>query len=74
MKLEDNAMLSKAELKELTRDEIVVKLRDDEDALLNLRFQHTLQQLENPTQLRYLKREVAQLKTIIHEYELGLRK
>ncbi|MDZ7796005.1 MAG: 50S ribosomal protein L29 [Candidatus Marinimicrobia bacterium] len=67
-------MLSKAELKELTRDEIVVKLRDDEDALLNLRFQHTLQQLENPTQLRYLKREVAQLKTIIHEYELGLRK
>lgn len=67
-------MLSKAELKELTKDEVIVKLRDDEEALLNLRFQHALQQLENPTQLRYLKREVAQLKTILHEYELGLRK
>ena len=67
-------MLSKAELKELTKDEVSVKLRDNEDALLNLRFQHTLQQLENPTRLRYLKREVAQLKTLLHEYELGLRK
>ena len=67
-------MLSQAELKELTRDEVIVKLRDDEEALMNLHFQHALQQLENPGQLRYLKREVAQLKTIIHEYELGLRK
>jgi large subunit ribosomal protein L29 len=67
-------MLSKAELKELTKDEVSVKLRDNEDALLNLRFQHTLQQLENPIRLRYLKREVAQLKTLLHEYELGLRK
>ena len=67
-------MLSKAELKELTKDEVIVKLRDDEEALMNLRFQHALLQLENPTQLRYLKREVAQLKTILHEYELGLRK
>lgn len=67
-------MLSKAELKELTKDEVVVKLRDDEEALMNLRFQHALQQLENPGQLRYLRREVAQLRTLLHEYELGLRK
>ncbi|MBN2780587.1 MAG: 50S ribosomal protein L29 [Candidatus Marinimicrobia bacterium] len=67
-------MLSKAELKELTQDEVIVKLRDDEEALMNLRFQHALQQLENPGQIRFLKREIAQLKTIIHEYELGLRK
>lgn len=67
-------MLSKAELNELTKDEVIVKLRDDEEALMNLRFQHALQQLENPTQLRFLKREVAQLKTVLHEYELGLRK
>ncbi len=67
-------MLSKAELKELTQDEVIVKLRDDEEALMNLRFQHALQQLENPGQIRFVKREIAQLKTIIHEYELGLRK
>lgn len=67
-------MLSKTELKELTKEEVITKLRDDEDALMNLRFQHALQQLENPVRLRYLKREVAQLKTILREYECGLRK
>ncbi|MDD3095563.1 MAG: 50S ribosomal protein L29 [Candidatus Neomarinimicrobiota bacterium] len=67
-------MLSKTEIKELTKEEVIVKLRDDEDALMNLRFQHALQQLENPVRLRYLKREVAQLKTILQEYECGLRK
>lgn len=67
-------MLSKVELKELTKEEVLVKLRDDRDALMNLRFQHALQQLENPVQVRYLKREIAQLKTLLHEYECGLRK
>lgn len=67
-------MLSRAELKELNKDDVIVKLRDNEEALMNLRFQHALQQLENPGQLKFLKREIAQLKTIIHEYELGLRK
>lgn len=67
-------MLSKVELKELTKEEVLVKLRDDQDALMNLRFQHALQQLENPVQVRYLKREIAQLKTLLREYECGLRK
>lgn len=67
-------MLSKVELKELTKEEVLVKLRDDQDALMNLRFQHALQQLENPVQVRYLKREIAQLKTLLGEYECGLRK
>jgi large subunit ribosomal protein L29 len=67
-------MLSKVELKELTKEEVLVKLRDDQDALMNLRFQHALQQLENPVQVRYLKREIAQLKTLLQEYECGLRK
>jgi len=72
--LEDKGMLSKTELKELTKEEVITKLRDDEDALMNLRFQHALQQLENPVRLRYLKREVAQLKTLLQEFECGLRK
>ncbi len=66
-------MLSKLELKELTRDEAIIKLRDNEEALMNLRFQLTLQQLDNPLQIRNVKKEIAQLKTILHEYELGKR-
>lgn len=61
------------ELKELTQEEAVIKLRDNEEALMNLRFQLTLQQLDNPLQIRKVKKEIAQLKTILREYELGKR-
>ncbi len=44
------------------------------EALQNLRFQKSLQQLENPLQLRHLKKEIAQIKTVMHEFELGVRK
>lgn len=67
-------MLSSAELKELTKDEVIVKLKDTREALMNLRFQHALQQLENPKQLSGVRREIAQLETVLREYELGLRK
>ncbi|BFN37679.1 50S ribosomal protein L29 [Fidelibacter multiformis] len=66
-------MLSKTELKELTQEEAVIKLRDNEEALMNLRFQLTLQQLDNPLQIKKVKKEIAQLKTILREYELGKR-
>ncbi|HAE86404.1 TPA: 50S ribosomal protein L29 [Candidatus Marinimicrobia bacterium] len=65
--------MSKMELKELTQEEAVIKLRDNEEALMNLRFQLTLQQLDNPLQIRKVKKEIAQLKTILREYELGKR-
>ncbi|MCD6234937.1 MAG: 50S ribosomal protein L29 [Candidatus Neomarinimicrobiota bacterium] len=65
--------MSKTELKELTREEAVIKLRDNEEALMNLRFQLTLQQLDNPLQIKKVKKEIAQLKTILREYELGKR-
>ena len=43
------------------------------ESLQNLRFQKALQQLENPIQIKHLKKEIAQLKTIIKEFNLGLR-
>ena len=66
-------MLTKTKLKELTGEEAEIKLRDNEDALLNLRFQHALQQLDDPLKIRYVKREIAQLKTVLRQYEIGLR-
>ncbi len=54
--------------------ELETKLHDNIDALQNLRFQKALQQIENPLQIRILKREIAQVKTVLRELELGLRK
>ena len=62
------------ELNEMTPSELDVKLHEDVEALQNLRFQKSLQQLENPLQLRHLKKEIAQIKTVMHEFELGVRK
>lgn len=63
-----------SELNDLHRTELETKLQDNLDALQNLRFQKALQQLSDPQQIRYLRREVAQIKTVLREYELGIRK
>ncbi len=66
--------MKREQLNEMSPDELKTKLQDDLDALENLRFQQAMQQLENPLRIRAVKREIAQLKTVLHEYELGVRK
>ena len=63
----------KKELGKLNKDELQTKLTDNQEALLNLRIQKALQQLEHPQKIRSLKREIAQIKTVIREYDLGIR-
>ena len=63
-----------SELNEIQKPELETKLQDNLDALQNLRFQKALQQLSDPQQIRYLRREIAQIKTVLREYELGVRK
>ncbi len=63
-----------SELNDLQKTELETKLEDNLDALQNLRFQKALQQLADPQQIRFLRREIAQIKTVLHEYELGIRK
>jgi large subunit ribosomal protein L29 len=63
-----------SELNEMQRPDLDIKLQDNLDAIQNLRFQKALQQLSDPQQIRYLRREIAQIKTVIREYELGIRK
>ena len=65
--------MRKSELTKLREDELQTKLKDDQEALVNLRFQKALQQLEHPQQIRLVKREIAQIKTAIREFELGKR-
>ena len=65
--------MQKKEIEKLNKDELKIKLSDNEEALLNLRIQKALQQLEHPQQIRLLKREIAQIKTVIREYDLGIR-
>ncbi|MBL7014574.1 MAG: 50S ribosomal protein L29 [Candidatus Marinimicrobia bacterium] len=62
------------QLGELSVVELNAKLIDNLDSLQNLRFQKALQQLEDGTQIPIVKKEIAQIKTILREYDLGIRK
>ena len=65
--------MRKSELNKLSQNELATKLQDNQDALVNLRFQKALQQLDHPQQIRLIRKEIAQVKTVIREFELGKR-
>ena len=65
--------MRKSELNKLSQDELATKLQDSQDALVNLQFQKALQQLDHPQQIRLVRKEIAQVKTAIREFELGKR-
>ena len=65
--------MRKSELTEMTVSELETKLQDDHESLQNFRFQKALQQLENPVQIKRVKKDIAQVKTLLKEYKLGIR-
>ena len=58
-------------MREMTEVELNAELDNMKKELFNLRFQHVTGQLENPVQMRELKRDIARVKTIIREKELA---
>ena len=62
------------ELNQMSLDELNLKYEDIMEELENLRFQHSTHQLDNPLLIRGLRKDVARIKTILHEHELGNRK
>lgn len=58
-----------SEIRELSLDEMQRKASDLKEELFNLRFQHEIGQLENPTKMKQAKRDIARIKTIIKESE-----
>ena len=57
-------------IRELSEAELEKRLQDLKEELFNLRFQHAINQLENPMRLKAVKKEIAIVKTIIRENEL----
>jgi len=55
------------ELKELTVEQLEAKLKEMKSELFNLRFQHAINQLENPHRITEVKRDIARVMTILQE-------
>ena len=58
----------------MTDKELANKLADLKAELFNLRFSHATGNLANPLALKACKKDIAKVKTIIRERELGLAK
>jgi len=66
--------MKKSELRELNLTELNEKLRGCMESLQNYRFQLAMQQLEDFTVISKVRKEIAQIKTALKEYEIGIRK
>ncbi|KAA2264729.1 50S ribosomal protein L29 [Solihabitans fulvus] len=61
-----------SELRELTEEELVLRLREAKEELFNLRFQMATGQLDNNRRLRTVRHDIARVYTVMRERELGL--
>lgn len=61
-----------AELRELTEEELVLRLKECKEELFNLRFQMATGQLDNNRRLRTVRHDIARIYTVMRERELGL--
>ena len=55
------------DLRNMTAAELETKLQELKKELFNLRFQHAVNQLENPHQIAEVKHDIARVMTILHE-------
>lgn len=55
------------EIRELSLEELEVKVNELKQELFNLKFQKTLGQLQNTAKIRDVKRTIARLKTVVTE-------
>ena len=66
--------MKKNELKDLNKTDINEKLQENLESLQNYKFQLAMQQLEDFTVISKVKKEIAQLKTVLNEHKIGIRK
>jgi len=56
-------------MREMTPDDIRVRLGELREELFNLRFRNSMRQLDNPLKIREGRREIARLLTVLREKE-----
>ena len=62
------------EIRDLSPKELAEKVIEKEEELANIKFQHSLHQVDNTANVTRARRELARFVTILHEHEKGIRK
>ena len=58
------------ELRDMSAAELTKKLAELKEELFNLRFQHAINQLENPGRIETVKKDIVRVKTVMRSNEL----
>ncbi len=56
-----------AELNKMSAEELNAKLKELKGELFNLRFQHAINQLDNPHKLVEVKKDIARVMTVLNQ-------
>jgi len=59
------------ELKELETSELVERIQEEVAKYNQMKFNHTITPLENPSQLKFARRDIARMKTELRQRELN---
>lgn len=62
------------EIRQMTDQELDSKMLEFKNELFNLRFQMATGQLDNPKRIKAVRKDIARIKTIMRERELGIGK
>ena len=62
------------EIRDMTTEKLVEKIKELKEELFNLRFQSAANKLENPMRSRIVKKTIARMKTVIREREIKEKK
>ena len=62
-------MTKARELREMSDEQLVLRMREAQQDLFRLRFQAETERLDAPSELRKNRREIARIKTILRERE-----
>jgi large subunit ribosomal protein L29 len=58
------------EINEMSDEEIIKRIEEEEINLVDLRFQHELKNLTNTAKLNIAKKDIARLKTVLKDRQL----
>ena len=63
-----------AELRAMSDEQLALTLKDTIKNLFHLRIQSSTERLETPSEIKKARREVARLKTLMHQRKLAAEK
>ena len=58
------------EIREMNNDEILKRIEEEQNSMIDLQFTHELKNLTNTAKLDLVKKDIAKMKTVLKEREL----